>query len=111
LTNINNLRLLCFLADTLLIFSRYQQKIQSDFITILDLTKETEFVVKRLRTLCTNNLLNGWVNSLESQLKENKLKGIQLTGADTLKKRRTQHHLFVTDSRNVTSVCNELVES
>jgi len=111
LTNIDNLRLLCFLADTLLIFSRYQQKIQSDFITILDLTKETEFVVKRLRTLCTNNLLGGWVNSLESQLKENKLKGIQLTGADTPKKRRTQHHLFVTDSRNVTSVCNELVES
>lgn len=39
LTNIDNLRLLCFLADTLLIFSRYQQTIQSDFITILDLTK------------------------------------------------------------------------
>lgn len=34
-----------------------------------------------------------------------------LIGADTLRKRRTQHHLFVTESRNVTSVFNELVES
>jgi hypothetical protein len=104
------LHLLCFLTDTLLVFSRYQQTIQSDFITILDLTKETEFVVKRLRTLCINNLLGGWVNTLEAQLKEDKIKGIQLTDADTFRKRRTQHHLFVTDSRNVTSVCNELVE-
>lgn len=51
------------------------------------------------------------MNTLEAQLNENKIKGIQLTGADTLRKRRTQHHLFVTDSRNVSSVCNELVES
>jgi len=53
------------------------------------------------------------VNTFEAQLNENEIKGIQfqLTGADTLRKRRTQHHLFVTDSRNVTSVCNELVEN
>lgn len=43
LTNLNNLHMLSFLADTLLVFSRYQQKLQSDFITILDLTKENKF--------------------------------------------------------------------
>lgn len=58
--------------------------------------KKTEFVVKRLRTLCTKHLLGGWVNTLEAHLKLNKMKGIQLTAADTLRKRRTQHHLFVT---------------
>lgn len=53
------------------------------------------------------------MNTFEAQLNKNEIKGIQfqLTGADTLRKRRTQHHLFVTDSRNVTSVCNELVEN
>jgi len=40
LINLNNLRMFSFLADTLLVFSRHQQKLQYDFITILTIYQD-----------------------------------------------------------------------
>lgn len=89
LTNLDNLRLLSFLADTLLVFSRYQQKLQSDFITILDLTKETNFVAQKLKSIYTENLLGGWVNTLQDELDQNvnSIKDIKLTEGNSSLKR------------------------
>ena len=40
LCNEHNLQLLCFIADVLIIFSRYQKKMQSDSTTICDIHQQ-----------------------------------------------------------------------
>jgi len=69
LTNKDTIFLLAFLADVLVIFSRYQQTIQSDKITVLDLVKYTESVVNKIKSLSSINLVGGWVDVLENELK------------------------------------------
>jgi len=44
LTNKTNLELLTFLADVLAVFSRFQKKIQSDNVTLLDIQREVTLV-------------------------------------------------------------------
>lgn len=55
LTNKDTIYLLAFLADVLAIFSRYQQSIQRDKKTVLDLVKHTESVVNKLKSLSSIN--------------------------------------------------------
>lgn len=53
----------------LAVFSRYQQTIQSDKITVLDLLKHTQSIVNKLKSLNSINLVGGWVDVLEDELK------------------------------------------
>jgi len=87
--------------------------LQSDFVTIFDLTKETNFVAQKLKSLYTKNLLSGWVNTLQDELDQtlNSIKDIKLTEGNFSLKRQNRHHLFVRESRNVNAVCQEIVES
>jgi hypothetical protein len=53
------------------------------------------------------------VNALQDELNQNSnsIKSIQLTGDIFTLKRRNQQHLFVTETRNVIAVCQDIVES
>jgi len=77
------------------------------------MTKETHFVAQKLKSLYTENLLGGWVNTSQDELDQNlnSIKGIKLTEGNSSLKRQNRHHLFVTKSRNVNAVCQEIVES
>lgn len=112
LTDIDNLQIIAFLADVLAVFSRYQQKLQSDSCTIVDVVQHTQKVTTKLRSLSTTPLLGGWVNALESQL-EKKDDSIQLKGftLHRVERRRKQHHLFVTDHRETTAITTEVIYS
>ncbi|KAL5233951.1 hypothetical protein ACI65C_001361 [Semiaphis heraclei] len=105
LTNKDTIFLLAFLADVLAIFSRYQQTIQSDKITVLDLVKHTESVINKIKSLSSINLVGGWVDVLEDELKGTDgkvLKDIKLI--DFQEKRKHRHNLYVTENRSVSAI-------
>ena len=66
-------------------------------------------VQSMLRALKQKPLVGGWQETFEESATETDgdlfLKGIQLS---TDIKRSEQHHLFVTDKRSSTAVCNEM---
>ncbi|KAL4132410.1 hypothetical protein QTP88_009564 [Uroleucon formosanum] len=112
LTNKDTIFLLAFLADVLAIFSRYQRTIQSDKITVLDLVKHTELVINKIKSLSSINLVGGWVDVLEDELKGTDgkvLKDIKLI--DFQEKRKHRHNLYVTENRSVSAICHEIVET
>ncbi|KAL4107180.1 hypothetical protein QTP88_017563 [Uroleucon formosanum] len=112
LTNKDTIFLLAFLADVLAIFSRYQQTVQSDKITVLDLVKHTESVINKIKSLSSINLVGGWVDILEDELKGTDgkvLKDIKLI--DFQEKRKHRHNLYVTENRSVSAICHEIVET
>ena len=98
-------------------FSRFQKKIQSDNVTLLDIQREVTLVKTSICSLQKTPLLGGWVSSLEaqSQLVESDersfymLKGIELTSDEP--RRRRGHHLFVTDRRNLSAIKVEVTEA
>ncbi|KAL4084422.1 hypothetical protein QTP88_028244 [Uroleucon formosanum] len=91
---------------------RYQQTIQSDKITVLDLVKHTESVINKIKSLSSINLIGGWVDVLEDELKGTNgkvLKDIKLI--DFQEKRKHRHNLYVTENRSVSAICHEIVET
>uniref|UniRef100_A0A2S2R0M5 Uncharacterized protein n=1 Tax=Sipha flava TaxID=143950 RepID=A0A2S2R0M5_9HEMI len=52
------------------------------------------------------------MNALQDELDQNlnSIKGIKLTEGNSSLKRQNRHHFFVTESRNVNAVCQEIVE-
>jgi len=112
LTNKNNIYLLAFLADVLALFSRYQQTIQSDKITVLDLVKCTKSIVNKLKKLSSVNLVGGWIDVLEDELKSTDgktLKDIKLKYFQD--RRNSRHNLYVTENRSTNDICCGIVES
>lgn len=98
------LKFLAFMADVLAVFSRYQLIIQSDSLTILDLSKETEIVKNRLLSLKSQSLIGGWVNALnesmiESDINPTTIHGISLKPIGP--RRRKKHHTYVSDRREL----------
>jgi hypothetical protein len=114
LTNAENLKILAHLADILTVFSRYQQQLQSDSVTIIDIARLTENVKAKLFSLVQTPLLGGWASTLQGQMEsdpensEVRLKGIELHTATS---RRKEHHKFVTDRRDSMAVTNEVIQS
>ena len=110
----DKLVLLSFLADVLTVFSRYQKLLQGDGITILDIEKTTKSVKARLLALTEDDLPGGWTKALKKELVLQPdgvtkiLKGIELMRT---KKRRKEHHQYVSDCRDVNAVCREVVAS
>lgn len=82
LTKFENLRAITFFADLLHIYSRYQQKIQSDKLTIVDLTRCIRSLESALTDLKERSLPGGWEETMKlaTENKEGKvlLKGFQL---------------------------------
>jgi hypothetical protein len=111
LTNKDTIYLLAFLANVLVVFSRYQKTIQSDKITVLDLVKHTESVVNKLKSLNLINLVSGWVDVLEDELKSidgKTLKDIKLI--DFQEKQKFRHNFYITENRSVSAICHEILE-
>jgi hypothetical protein len=65
LTNYDNLCIIASTADLLFLFSIYQKKLQSDSLTITDMDKLITNVLKQIELLKTQNLLGGWLYTLE----------------------------------------------
>lgn len=116
LTKFENMKLISAFADILSVFAHYQKKLQSDSITMLDISKQTLSVKQKLDGLKQIDLIGGWVSTLNENLKnlnedENtiQLHGIKLKCEKP--KRLRQHHLFVTERRSADSIINDAIES
>lgn len=112
LTDKNNLELLSFLADILLVFSRFQKSLQKDDTSLLDMMEYVKSVCAKLKSLSSTPLLGGWVEALREQISESndvfKLHGITLTA----KKRRSKaHNLYVSERRDIDAIKNEVIQS
>lgn len=112
LTNKDTVYLLAFLADVLATFSRYQQTIQSDKITVLGLMKHTKSIANKIHSLKSVNLIGRWIDTLEEELKSTDgktLKNIKLS--ESKEKRSNNHNLYFTENRSVSAVCYEIAET
>ena len=112
ITNYSNLKLLTFLADILFVFARFQQRLQRDSTTLIDMHEAVNNVQTVIASLRDKPLLGGWQETFLQSLHESEgkpnLKGFELLNPA---KRRLEHHRFVTDKRDIDAVCNEVVES
>lgn len=110
----DNLLLMAFLADVLMVFSRYQRQLQSDSITILDLQHKTNTVKSKLLALKDHPLTGGWFQTYTKSVQEQTDGSLTLKGIPLTKKSGRQsknHNLYVSQKRDVSAVCNEVVLS
>lgn len=80
------------------------------------MTKQTTLVIERIKALKTNDLVGGWVQAFKEAAKKYDEKGVleEIMGIKLQKsrmKRRKEHHKYVTDTRDLESVCNEIIIS
>lgn len=104
LKNEYELNFLAFMADVLTVFSRYQLIMQSDSVTMLDLSKETDIVKNRLRLLKSEPLIGGRVNALNYsivQSNKNSPTICRIPLKPICRRCRKIHHLFVSDRREL----------
>lgn len=105
-----NLRVLAFLADLLQIFSRYQQKLQSDKLTLVDLVKNIRLLRGALQQLQIEPTLDGWEEIFSRSIeRENDdiltLKGIRLIPAS---ENKTRSKTAFSSSRE--SIINQIID-
>ena len=117
LTSHSHLDLLSYLADVITIFCRFQRKLQSDSKTLLDMGDHVKTVKDQLKKLKQDPLLGRWMETFNEQLvvqSDGDDENMVLSGRElrTAKPRRKQHHnLFLSKTRDVTAVKNEIVDS
>ena len=122
----DRLHLSCFLMDVVMLYSRFQMKLQSDSVLVFDLVKERDKFLARLATAKEKPVIGGWEELFLSTIKvilhesdesenegeesenEWEFHGIKL---ETRTRRRRQHHLYVTDSRTIEAIRNEILLS
>lgn len=83
-------------------------------MTILDMEHLTTGVSSRLLKLKDDYLLGGWVQCLKDAVSTESDDSITLKGIPLAKeqpRRCKEHHKYVSDKRDVTSVCHEVVHS
>lgn len=112
----DKIKFLAFMADLFSVFSRYQKNLQSDLISVLDMTKQTTLVVERLEALNTSDLKGGgWIQEFIEVSKNDDDKGttnvseiLDIKLQKPQIKCRKKHHKYVSDTRNLASVFNEI---
>ncbi|CAB4002117.1 Hypothetical predicted protein [Paramuricea clavata] len=82
--------------------------------TLIDMDRYTSKVKVKVLGLKETALLGGWVEALSEQVLEEEdgtmsLKGVKLNSGNA--RRRHIHHLYVTDTRNIDAIKNEIIES
>jgi len=107
----DKLLLLCFLADILAVFSRYERQMQSNDVPILDFNRLTCFLKTRLLAMEEKHLPGGWVKAMQDSITQEcdgamLMKGMKLTSRTRQLK---EHHLYVSDKRDVKAVCHEVL--
>lgn len=60
------MQLIVFVADVLLIYQRFNKKVQSDSLTIASLAKYVDTLRVKLNGLRGNNLVGGWAEQLDN---------------------------------------------
>lgn len=113
LTSVATIGLVSFLADVLAVFSRFQKKLQRDSTTLLDMHKEVTTVKSSITALKVKPLIGGWQDKFQQASSTNE-DGEVMWQRVTLKKpamsRRKEHHLYVTDRRDCSAICNEVAD-
>ena len=74
LITFENLEMLAFLADILIVFSKFQKNLQADNITIVDMERLVDIVKVKIDTMKDNPLLGGWLICMRSQIEQNQQK-------------------------------------
>ena len=107
------LHLLAFLADILLVFSRFQQRLQCDTTTIVDMQQAVRSVQDKIASLNEQPLIGGWQETLQNSIVKNSNGDVLLRDVTLHQpsRRRDKHHLYVTDKRDKAAVCNEISRS
>lgn len=108
LSEVNNLRLMCFTADVLFLLKNLQMTLQSDSITIVDLDPKIGEFIQKIKHLAEKPLLGGWEEVLENELNdtEETLKSVKLWK----KERRTgKRNEFVSDHREFSAIRNDII--
>ena len=108
LTDKNNLELIAFTADLLIIFQRFHKNIQSKNSTIISLYDSVNNVKCELQKLKSVKLLSGWENALEKQIiisnEKFYLKNIEITEKNS---RQSNSH----NIRSLDAIKNEIILS
>ena len=112
-----------FLMDVVMLYSRFPMKFQSESVLVFYLVKERDKFVARLATAEEKPVIGGWEELFLSTIKavsggdeskndgeetenEWEFHGIKL---EPRTRRRRQHHLYVTNSRTIEAVRNEIL--
>lgn len=67
-TNLKNLKLIAFLGDLLFSFKRFQEKLQSDHLTLIEMKTHVTAMVKSLQEMENTALIGGFENKLATLL-------------------------------------------
>lgn len=76
LTNIENLKKMAFVADTLFVFQRFHKKIQSNTLTLLSMSESVKNVIASLEKLKSEPIPSGFEDQLTTKIVTNDEKKI-----------------------------------
>lgn len=120
LTDINILKLMCFLTDLGYLYTRFQKQIQSDDLLIFGIATRRDGFKKNIEQLRNSPLIGGWEYMLNKEIlteyepKTNntviKLKTIELYDKLSLKRKKCTTNMYVTEDRSFSSVRNDSIE-
>ena len=106
--------------DVVALYSRFQMKLQNDGVLVFDVVRERDKFLARLATAKEKPVVGGWEELFLSTIKEISHEGVESENEwefhgiklETPRKRRQcQHHFYVTDSRTIEAVRNEILLS
>lgn len=120
LTDINKLKLLCFLADLGYLYTRFQKQIQSDDLLIFDIEARKDGLKKNIEQLINSPLMGGWEYILTQEIVTEyepstdntriSLKEIELHDKISLARTKSSRNLYVSEDRTFSSVRNDSIE-
>ena len=109
LRNWTDLKTVCLVADLLMVYSRFQKRLQDNAIYVFDMESKVTSVKKRISEFKASPFLGGWKECIKEDLSvENKFHGIQLIG---IQRRNETHHALVSDRRDFKAIRNETITS
>jgi hypothetical protein len=111
LTEKSSLEIMTFLADVLTLYSRFQKKLQSDDITLLDVPKSSEVVRKRLEDILQRPLIGGWTTALLEQVIGSPEGQLSLKGVPLSVKHRRATNNYVPVHRDANAIKNEVIQT
>lgn len=116
LTDYDKIRLICFLADLVYLYRRFQKQIQADNVLILDVEDPLNVLKTRIPFILHHYLVAGKRNLKKDCVIVDEdvfLFDIQLfkLSKNSTSRRRKIHHLYVSDHRCFDAIKNESIES
>jgi hypothetical protein len=105
LTNLDNIKLMCFLADLLYLLKIFQKKLQSDNFCIVDLKPQLGVFQNKLENLDETMMLGGWEEVFAKDVKLVDGKSILFdVHLWSQQRRRQTANLFVSDKRDFVAI-------